>query len=501
MPEAIREYIDDAMATTARRADRPAIMHGDRVLRFADLMDEVHRLAHGLEALGLRRGDGLGLLAANPPEALTIRFAAFLLGLRFTAVHLGPTTQGLAHIMRDAELTAVVFDPVRPAPGGPVPQLAAGIPHVLSLDDMAALAAEQSVEPVSARARDSDIAKLTYTGGTTGLPKGVPTTYGRLLASYRSWGFGDIQVPDDLRLLAVTPTAHATGDMAIGMLMIGVAVELHDEFDADAVLGSLASGQVATYLYPSLLYRLLDHPATATTDLSNLVLLSYGSAPASPSRLRQALDRLGPVLQQTYASTEAPAIAMLYPHEHKAELLSSVGRPLPGVRVDIRSADGRSLPVGGVGEVCVQSSSVMAGYWRRPGETAMALRDGWLYTGDLGRLDEDGYLYLVGRVKDMIIVDGHNCYAAPIEHALTSHPGVRHAAVVGAPSERTGEEMHAFVVCEPEAVIDTEQLRAAVHEQLTAVDVPAAVWFVDALPLTTFGKPDKAALRAMIRSG
>ncbi|MGD3110763.1 AMP-binding protein, partial [Streptomyces sp. YGL11-2] len=447
MAEAILGFLDGAMAAMRSHGDRPALVHGDRTVRFRDLVAEVHQRARALEALGLRRGDGLALLAANPPEALTLRFAAFLLGLRFTAVHLGPATQGLAHILRDAEPAAVVFDPARPAAGGPVPELAAGIRQVLPLDELAASAAGQPADPMPARARDGDIAKLTYTGGTTGLPKGVPTTYGGLLASYRSWGFEDRQLPEDLRLLAVTPTAHATGDMAAGMLMAGVTVELHDEFHPDTVLASLAKpGRVATYLYPSLLYRLLDHPATATADLSRLALLSYGSAPTAPARLRQALDRLGPVLQQTYASTEAPGIALLHPHEHRDELLTSVGRPLPGVRVDIRSADGRPLPAGRIGEVCVRSPSVMTGYWRRPEETVEVLRDGWLRTGDLGRLDEDGYLHLVGRAKDMIIVDGHNCYAAPVEHVLTGHPGVRQAAVVGAPSERTGEAVHAFVV-------------------------------------------------------
>jgi fatty-acyl-CoA synthase len=273
------------------------------------------------------------------------------------------------------------------------------------------------------------------------------------------------------------------------MLRLGATVEILDGFDpAEFVAAAGRASTAVSYLYPSWLYRLLDHPG----DLSGITHLSYGSAPIAPPRLRQALARFGPTLTQSYATTEAPAITTLTPDDHAAamdarpELLGSVGKPLPGVRVEIHAADGTPVPIGEVGEVCVRSASMMSGYWRRPDLTATTVREGWLHTGDLGRLDADGYLYLVGRLKDMIIVDGRNHYARPIEDALTGHPAVRDAAVVGTPDDRTGEAIHAFVVAEG---VSVDELRALVDAPITAIE------FVDTLPTTPLGKPDKNALR------
>jgi fatty-acyl-CoA synthase len=286
------------------------------------------------------------------------------------------------------------------------------------------------------------------------------------------------------------------GDLALIMLGLGVTVETYD-FEAGRILRSLAAARgeaVLTYLYPALLSQLLDHPDLPHTDTSALSLVVYGSAPAAPARLRAAIARFGPVLQQGYASTEAPAITALTLADHtRPELLSSVGRALPGVDLSLRDEAGVPVPAGAVGEVCVRSGSVMPGYWRRPEETAAVLRDGWLHTGDLGRLDADGYLYLVGRTRDMIIVGGHNCHAVPIESALAEHPHVRAAAVVGVPDGTAGEAIVAYVVAD--APVDPGELRALVTARLGAVNAPTRVEYLDALPLTPLGKPDKNALR------
>lgn len=306
------------------------------------------------------------------------------------------------------------------------------------------------------------------------------------------------EMPADMRFLLVTPFAHGSGDMAFTMLSHGVTVEVLDGFEPSEYVAAVERAVVvASYLYPSWLYRLLDHLEDTGADVSALRFLSYGSSPIAPARLRQALARFGPILLQTYAATEAPGIAFLDQADHVAamgdrpELLGSIGRPLPGIDVELRAEDGNAVPTGDVGEVCVRGASVMTGYWRRPELTAAVLRDGWLHTGDLGRCDADGYLYLVGRLKDMIIVEGYNYYAGPIEDALTSHPGVSEAAVVGAPDERTGEAVHAFVVARD---VSGDELRAS-------VDAPiATVTLLDALPLTALGKLDKNALRERVPS-
>ncbi|GAA4205205.1 AMP-binding protein [Actinocatenispora rupis] len=489
-------YVTDLIgALGEQNGGRTALTAGGRTWSFAGLLADTYRTARALRGLGVARGDGLVLLTANTPDALLVRLAAYVAGLRFTHVHLEPAMPTVPHIVADAAPALVV------TAGDPHP--ATPRPRWVHAGELAALAAAEPAEPVPVAAEDDDLARVTYTGGTTGLPKGVPTTYGALHAAARSAVAGAAAARDGLadrtdraRFLAVTPVAHVAGDLALIMLTLGVAVETYD-FEPGRMLRTLADSPddtILTYLYPALLSQLLDHPDLPRTDTRALSLLVYGSAPASPARLRAALDRFGPVLQQGYASTEAPAITALTAADHaRPELLSSVGRALPGVELSLRDPSGTPVADGDVGEVCVRSRSVMTGYWRRPDETAAVLRDGWLHTGDLGRLDPDGYLYLVGRARDMVVVGGRNCYAVPIEAALTDHPRVRAAAVVGVPDETTGEAIVAYVVVD--APVDPDELRALVTARLGAVHAPRDVRYVDALPLTALGKPDKNALR------
>ncbi|BCJ32987.1 fatty acid CoA ligase [Actinocatenispora thailandica] len=503
-------YVTDLFDALHAHGDTTALVAGDRSWSFAELRTDAYRTARALVDLGVGPGDGLLLLAGNTPDALVVRLAGYLLGLRFTHVHLGPTTQSVPHIVADAAPALVVAaDAGLPLLDGSAPGDRTRGARVVPLRRLAALAASEPGDPLPIAAAEGDIARISYTGGTTGLPKGVPTTYAALHAAARSALAGAAAAREELadrtahaRFLAVTPIAHVAGDMALMMLTLGVTVETYD-FEPGAMLASLAAlrgGVALTYLYPALLGQLLDHPDRPRTDTSALSFVVYGSAPIAPARLRAAIDAFGPVFQQGYASTEAPAITALTVADHvrglddRPELLASAGRPLPGVEVTIRDAAGTVLPGGEIGEVCVRSASVMPGYWHRPAETAAVLRDGWLHTGDLGRFDDDGYLYLVGRAREMIIVGGWNCYAAPIEAALTEHPAVRAASVLGVPDETTGEAIVAYLVADSPVPVD--ELRTAVTARLPEINVPSRIEYLDALPLTPLGKPDKNALHA-----
>ena len=445
--------------------ERTALLAGTRTRTYREVVESCYRYARALQEAGLRRGDGLVLVSRNPIEMYSLGLAVQLLGIRYTPVFAGQPLDRLRHIVADVRAEAVVTDGDLPLNG-------------ISLAELTAGAEQLSAEPVPVQAREGDIARVLYTGGTTGMPKGAAFTHEALANAGRAWAGNP--PPPGLRFLAMTPLAHAGGAAAFGLLPYGVEVEIFDEFDAAELCRAIGAaarrhGLVTTYLYPSLLYRLLDHPDLPDTDLTGLAWLAYGSAPVLPERVEQAVRILGPRLRQSYAQTEAIAICALGPDDHAAaargrpELFASAGRALPGVGVQIRD-----------GEVCVSGPTVMEGYWRRPDLDAEVLAGGVLRTGDLGRLDDEGYLYLEGRAAD------HR--SAKIEAALTALPEIGEAVVL-----EDGDGLLAVcrVVAEPSA-----QLRERVRS-LTQ----ARVEFVDELPYAAYGKPDKEAIRARFALG
>ncbi|MBT2472572.1 AMP-binding protein [Streptomyces sp. ISL-66] len=525
-------YVTSAIEQFTARGEQTALIHGERTMTFAELLSLAYRTARVLRDHGLGRGDRLVLLAANPIEMSAVGLAAHLLGVSYTPVYAAGGEQVVDHILRDAAPAAVVLacaGPILPAHRMISIAREAGVKLLFGLGpspdrdpdpdvtDLLDEAARRPDAPLPVAAQEGDIARVLYTGGTTGLPKGVVYTFGALTAAAGAWA--GAAPPPGLRFLAMTPMAHAAGAIACGLLRHHVSVELFDEFDADLLLRRIgeasAEGRpVTTYLYPPFLYRLLDHPELAATDLSGLALVSYGSAPVTPHRLAQAVRSLGPRLRQSYALTEAIAITSLGPEDHAAaaaarpELFASVGRAVPGVSLRVTGADGRALAPRTEGAVEVSGPTVMAGYWQRPDLTAGVLRDGWLSTGDMGRVDDDGYLYLTGREKDLVIVDGTNCYPQAVENVLTAHPAVRRAAVIGVPDARTGEALIAVCTAAPDGPAAASEglgppnvvarLRDSVRAALGAAHVPARIEFVRDIPTASYGKPDKAALRALL---
>ncbi|MFJ6717795.1 class I adenylate-forming enzyme family protein [Streptomyces sp. NPDC091259] len=491
-------YVTDLVGACERYADRPAIGAGPVLLSYGDVLALTYRLAGALEELGVRRGTGVACVTAgNPYEVLPVRLALHVLGARLTQVSVGPATHGLDFLLRDCEPVLVVHDTPVPDTGAPRIALAALLER----------AAAREARPLPVRAREEDLARVTYTGGTTGRPKGVASTFAALAAR-------DAARSADTVYLSVTSLAQRSGGRCLEQLRAGGRSEiLGGPFDPGRFAAACRQlGPVSTYLTTSMVYRLLDDPVTAA-GVPGLTRVSYGDSPIAPERLRQALTRWGPEVRwrQGYGMNEAGVICRLSEADHDAaraarpESAASVGRPAPGVRVEVRDADGTAaLPPGATGEVWVRSRTVMAGYWKRPGLTARVLRDGWLRTGDLGHLDADGYLYLVDRVKDVVMVDGENIYCGPVEAALTRHPAVAEAAVVGRPDAVTGERVCAFLVPAAGHVPSDEAAAGAcatVAAELAPDHRPTTVFWVAALPLTDRGKPDKRRLRAAAAAG
>ncbi|HQP66170.1 MAG TPA: AMP-binding protein, partial [Quisquiliibacterium sp.] len=373
-------------------------------------------------------------------------------------------------------------------------------------DDILAEAARMPAAPLVAEAGADDICTLIYTGGTTGRPKGVIHTQRvhvtMVMAELAEWDW-----PADVRFLAMTPITHAAGVMIMPVLLRSGTYVMSKGFDADRFLDIVARHRItATFLVPTMIYVLLDHPSLAGADLSSLQLIIYGAAPMSPARLKEGMQAFGPVFMQIYAQSEAPnALTVLRRIDHDPERfpqrLASCGRPIGNSQVRLLDDQGNEVPTGEVGEICVRGPLVMKGYWNKPEESAKALRHGWLYTGDLARADADGFLYIVDRSKDMIISGGFNVYPREVEDVLTHHPAVSAAAVIGVPDAKWGEAVKAVVVLRAGASVHAEELIALVRTHKGAVQAPKSVDFVDSLPVTGLGKPDKKALRARYWGG
>ncbi|UFR04591.1 AMP-binding protein [Streptomyces sp. Go40/10] len=474
-----------------------------RVIGAAELRDQVLRLAGELADRGVGRGTTVGLLTGNTAEALIARYAANLAGARVVCLYEGMSPPVMARVLESVDCALLLVDDQG---HGTAREVSPGIPGTLSLgpggfaEDVLARAARRPARPMSGRVRPDDDWCIRHTGGTTGIPKGIRMSHG----SYRialDRQTADAGTPPP-RYLACTALAHLAGIFADMALLQGGSVVLRHGFDPGDVLATIERERITdTWLLPPLLYRLLDHPDLPGTDLSCLRRISYGGTAASPARMRQAAEVLGPVLYGLYGQAEAQHITASGPGDLEVTGAGgqlTVGRALPGVEIAVRDAAGTTLPPGRWGEVQVRSPYVMSGYWKQPELTAEVLRDGWVHTGDVGYLDEDGYLYIVDRIKDMIVVVGGHVYPAELEELLLGHPDVARCAVYGVRDEESVEHVHAAVVPAPGRRPSLEGIRDFVTTRKGRLYAPDALHLLPEIPLTAAGKPDKKLLRSRL---
>ena len=344
---------------------------------------------------------------------------------------------------------------------------------------------------------------LVGTGGTTGRPKGVmltPTNLETMTAlTLMGYPFDGPPV-----YLALAPLTHAAGVLCFPVLSLGGEVVIMRTPDVVGFLRLVEEHRVThTFLPPTLIYMVLASPYLEATDLSSLQCFWYGAAPMSASRLEEALTRIGPVMAQLFGQTEAPMmISMMPPGDHfradgsvATERLTSAGRPAPLVTVAILDEHDRPVAPGERGEICARSSLVMAGYWKNPEETARTLRNGWLHTGDIGFLDDDGFLHIVDRAKDMIITGGFNVYSTEVEQAVLAHDAVQDCAVIGLPDDKWGERVVVVVQPHPGATVDADELTAFVKQRIGSVKAPKEVHVWADLPRSKVGKVLKTEIK------
>ncbi|MER7410518.1 class I adenylate-forming enzyme family protein [Streptomyces cacaoi] len=512
-------YVEAVLRVLAARPSRAVVTAADGTeITAGRLHGRVLRLAGELAERGVARGSTVSLLAGNSVEALVARYAVNLAGARVVVLHEGTSAAVMARLMASVDCSLLLADEANgpavsellglfdaPHAHGDAPEPSAA-PHVLSLgpggfaEDVLAAAARRPALPTRARVGPDDDWCIRHTGGTTGIPKGVRMSHGSYRRSLER-PLPGAGVP--LRYLACTSLAHLAGVFADTALLHGGSVVLRPGFEPGDTLAAIARERVTdTWLLPPLLHRLLDHPDLPRTDLSSLRRISYGGTAASPSRLRRAAEVLGPVLYALYGQTETQLIAEAGPEELSRpgpDGQLTVGRALPDVELLVRDADGTALPPGEQGEILVRSPTVMRGYWKQPELTAEVLsEDGWVRTGDIGHLDEDGRLYLVDRLKDTIVVVGGHVHPAELEELLLSRADVAQCAVFGSRDEDAVERVHIAVVPAAGARPTPQELSAFVTARKGRLYTPATVRLLPSLPLTPAGKPDKRLLRSRL---
>jgi fatty-acyl-CoA synthase len=498
-----------ALIVDAIRAHGPrvALIEDARRLTYAELGDRIRVALARLRALGLRPGDAVAQLSGNRIEMFCLMAACYVGGYRSVTLHAMAGLADHAAILRDCAARLFVSEPAHAlrvqALRAECPDVQHWLAHEATAGGVPGFwpdATPADAPTLAATDLPEDIVRLAYTGGTTGRSKGVMLSSRAMRENARLWLAGIDWPGTDTRTLCSAPISHGAGSLIYPTLACGGTVVLQHGFSVRAWLDAVEQhGITHTFIVPTMLYALLDAPETRQRRLGSLRALIYGAAPASPARIREALDCFGPVLVQTYGQTEAPNTILVLDqqaHAHaSAGQLSSAGRPFPGVEVALLDEDDRVVAPDAVGEICVRGPLLMSGYHAQPEQTAQTLRGGWLHTGDMARQDAEGLFHIVDRKKDMIISGGFNIYPREIEDVLSAHPAVAAVAVIGVPDSRWGEAVKAVVVRRQQAEATPEALMAFVRDRKGALHTPKSVDFVEQVPLTGLGKPDKKALR------
>jgi fatty-acyl-CoA synthase len=491
----------------ARHPDRPAVYLGDKVLTSAQMADQISRYVQAYESWGITEGSPVATLTANRPEVLFNLGAGMVAGTRGTALHPMGSLDDHTYILEDAGVETLFYDPTayeeramalkEKAPGLKRVIALAPTDHAPDLPSQAAKFGARKLRPVEPSDPETPYS-IAYTGGTTGQPKGVVGTC-RSMSTMTTIQMAEWQWPDELRFLCCTPLSHAGAAFFVPTLLRGGSLYVLPYFDPERVIDTIAEHRItATMLVPTMIYILLDHPKLAGTDISSLETLYYGAAAMSPSRLAEGIERLGSIFFQFYGQAECPmTITVLRKEEHLADRpdrLATCGRPVPWLDVALLDDEGQEVGHGEPGEICVRGPLVMKEYLNKPEQTAEAFKF-------VARADDEGFLTIVDRKKDMIVTGGFNVFPREIEDVISSHPGVSAVAVVGVPDQKWGEAVKAVVVRRPGSDVEESELVSMVKDRKGSVSAPKSIDFVDEIPLSPLGKPDKKALRARYWSG
>jgi long-chain acyl-CoA synthetase len=475
--------------TSSKEGGRTALRMGDSVLTYGEFRDAAQRVAAGLQAHGVAPGDRLGLVLPDVVSFPVVFYGALMAGA--TVVPMNPLLKAreIEYYLQDSGARLVVATEAA-APASAEAAATAGIKAV-TVDPVRpdALMAAWGLPDAVGRADDDD-AVILYTSGTTDRPKGAELSHANLLVNARTVAETLLEgTPDDV-IMGCLPLFHAFG-LTCGLnasVLSGASLALIPRFDAATVLSVIARDGVTVFAgVPTMFSRMLHLPEADRFDVTTLRLCVSGGAAMPAEVMRSFEHTFGCAVLQGYGLSEAsPVVSFNHPHAERKP--GSIGTPIRGVETRLVDDSGKDVPRGEVGEIAVRGPNVMKGYWGKPEETATAIPDGWLRTGDLAKQDEDGYYTIVDRRKEMINRGGEKVYPREVEEALYAHPAVAEAAVIGIPNPDLGEEVGAAVELKPGATATADELREWAKARVAAYKYPRHVWLVKSLPMGPTGK-------------
>ena len=488
----------------AERPDNIVLEQGDDAISFSEFEERSRKIIAMLASHGVGKGDRIAWLGKNSRHYFELFYSAARVGAVMVPIGWRLAAPEIAYILGDTGAKLLLL-------GEGFEEMAAKAcgkmddpPEILSTP---AALAEIDAAPAAdfTPAGPDDAVLQLYTSGTTGNPKGAVLT-NRNLFSLRvpskeegqPWSFFD----DDEAILVCMPCAHI-GGTGLGIMAMGAGIRaiVQEEFTPDGVLDAFEQGITRLFIVPAALQMVVQHPRAKTTDMSAVKYVMYGAAPIPLDLLREAVRTIPEAgFMQCYGMTETTGtIAALPPEDHSLEgnqRMKSAGKAVPGAELKVIGEDGEELPRGEVGELICKSPSNMAGYWNLPDATRSSLRDGWMHTGDAAYMDEDGYVFIQDRIKDMIISGGENVYPAQVESAIYGHPAIAEVAVIGVPDETWGEAVKACIVAKPGEEMDEASIIEWTRERLAGFKVPKSIDVIDVMPRNASGKILRKDLRA-----
>ncbi len=510
--------LDEIVRRNGRRQpDKAAITTENSSLSWRELDDRVNRLANAFLAAGLAVGDRVAILAANCPEYMEIYFAAARAGLIAVPVNYRLKAHELSEILRHAEPQLFLFAAEYHEQAE---QVKASLPESARLwvigeqtsgnpDSYANRLASAPLSPLQSPASENDCFAIFYTSGTTALPKGAMVSHMNLEMNAYNQIIADAATASDINLIS-SPVYHMGAVfMAISYMMLACTQHILPAFKALDWLKQMQSSQASvSLLIPTMINAVINEATYRDYDLSALRLIFYGGGPMPPAVLERAITRLDCKFTQGYGLTETLEATFLLAEDHvldgtrlQQKRLGSAGREAVSADVSIVDEQGRDVPANEVGEILIRSRSVIKAYWKMPEESDRVIRDGWFHTGDLGYLDEDRYLYVVDRIKDMVVSGGINIYTREIESRLYQHPAVLEAAIIGLADDEWGERVTAVVVRRSGEDVTEKELIEFCAETLASYKKPKKVLFMDDLPKNPSGKILKRELRLALSNG